>query len=164
MRRKNESSQKILQELRVLCDQKDNCQEDGREVSFATRVKDEMNWIDQEKILGGWGNKGTDIRYNLKEFGTRCRDARMKKGYPLKEVAIRLSYKTHSYLSEIECGKKTVDSVMLETLSLLYHVMPKYLLGLEEQPLESPTFVADRYIDECRFLILKHLASPWSRA
>lgn len=160
MRRKNDSSLKILQKLRELYDQKDGFQEDGREVSFAARVKDEMNWIDQENILGNWGNKALDIRYDPKEFGKRCRDARMKKGYSLKEVAIRLSYKTHSYLSEIERGKKKVDPIMLETLALLYHVMPKYLLGLEESPLVSPVFVADRYIDTCRFLIQNSISDP----
>lgn len=160
MRRKNESSLKILQELRELYDQKEDCQEDGREVSFAAQVKDEMNWIDQENILGGWGNKGADIRYDSKEFGKRCRDARVKKRYSLKGVATHLSYKSHSYLSEIERGKKKVDPVMLETLSLLYHVMPKYLLGLEEQPLVSPVFVADRYIDKCRFLIQNSISDP----
>ena len=51
---------------------------------------------------------------------------------------------------------------MLEGLSLLYHVMPKYLLGLEEKPPEAVIFFADRYEDQCRFLIQNSISDPKS--
>ena len=150
MRRTDSERQQRLQELRESLDQRGFFQEGEEGRSFAARVRDEMTRIDEEKILGSWGEKGAHIRYDKKELGERCRDARMKKGYPLKEVAKRLSYKSHSYLSKIEHGKKDIDSCMLEGLSLLYHVMPKYLLGLEEKPPEAVIFFADRYEDQCR--------------
>lgn len=162
MRRTDSERQQRLQELRESLDQRGFFQEGEEGRSFAARVRDEMTWIDEERILGSWGEKGAHIRYDKKELGERCRDARMKKGYPLKEVAKRLSYKSHSYLSKIEHGKKDIDPCMLEGLSLLYHVMPKYLLGLEEKPPEAVIFFADRYEDQCRFLIQNSISDPKS--
>ena len=162
MRRTDSERQQRLQELRESLDQRGFFQEGEEGRSFAARVRDEMTRIDEERILGSWGEKGAHIRYDKKELGERCRDARMKKGYPLKEVAKRLSYKSHSYLSKIEHGKKDIDPCMLEGLSLLYHVMPKYLLGLEEKPPEAVIFLADRYEDQCRFLIQNSISDPKS--
>ena len=162
MRRTDSERQQRLQELRESLDQRGFFQEGEEGRSFAARVRDEMTWVDEERILGSWGEKGAHIRYDKKELGERCRDARMKKGYPLKEVAKRLSYKSHSYLSKIEHGKKDIDPCMLEGLSLLYHVMPKYLLGLEEKPPEAVIFFADRYEDQCRSLIQNSISDPKS--
>lgn len=133
---------------------------DGR--SFASMVETEMLWIKKNRILGNWGTKGAEIQYDMKEFGSRCRKARTKKGYSLEEVATRLSYKTHSYLSAIETGKKAVNPFTLESLSLLYHEMPKYLLGLEEKSKKSAILLADRYIDKCRFLVQNSISDPES--
>lgn len=162
MRRKDSDCQQILQDLRENLDQREFSQEGEEGRSFAARVRAEMTWIDEEKILGGRGEKGKHIRYDKKELGDRCRDARMKKGYSLKEVENRLVYKTHSYLSAVENGKKIIDPFMLEGLSLLYHAMPKYLLGLEEKPPEPAILFADRYEDQCRFLIQNSISDPKS--
>lgn len=162
MRRDKGESQQILQELRDRLDQMEFSQEGEEGQSFAARVRAEMTWIDEEGILGGWGEKGTHTRYDKKELGSRCRDARMKKGYSQKEVANRLVYKTHSYLSAVENGKHPIDPFMLEGLSLLYHAMPKYLLGLEEKPPEPAILFADRYEDQCRFLIQNSISDPKS--
>ena len=162
MNRKDTKRLQILQDLRENLDQREIFQEGEEGRSFAARVEAEMRWIEMESIRGCWGKKGADIRYDPKELGKRCRDARMKKGYPLKEVKERLSYETHSYLSGIEHGKKHISSFMLEALSLLYHAMPKYLLGLEEKVPESAILLADRHIDECRFLIQNSISAPES--
>ena len=150
MRREKGKNQQILQELRESLDQREFSQEGEEGQSFAARVEAEIRRIKTEGILGRWGMKGADIRYDPKELGKRCRDARMKKGYPLTEVQARLSCKTHSYLSAIEHGKKRISFFMLEALSLLYHTMPKYLLGLEEKVPESAILLADRHIDRMR--------------
>ena len=159
MRRKNADRQKMLMKLRKLCDRKDAFQWPQRRIWFSDRVKDELQWIEDQKILGTWGGKGQDIRYDPHVFGDRCRKARMEKRYSEKEVANRLSCKTHSYISGVEDGSVKVDIVMLEAFSLLYHKMPKYLLGLEEKSPESAVFVANRCVDKCEFLILNHLAT-----
>ena len=162
MRREKGKNQQILQELRESLDQREFSQEGEEGQSFAARVEAEIRRIKTEGILGRWGMKGADIRYDPKELGKRCRDARMKKGYPLTEVQARLSCKTHSYLSAIEHGKKRISFFMLEALSLLYHAMPKYLLGLEEKVPESAILLADRHIDKCRFLVQNSISDPKS--
>ena len=162
MRRDEGTNQQILQELRESLDQREFFQEEEEGRSFAARVEAEMRWIEMERIRGCWGEKGKHIRYDKKELGNRCRDARMKKGYSLKEVANRLVYKSHSYLSAVENGKHPIDPFMLEALSLLYHAMPKYLLGLEEKVPESAILLADRYEDQCRFLIQNSISDPKS--
>ena len=84
MRREKGKSQQILQELRESLDRREFSQEGEEGQSFAARVRAEMTWIDEEGILGDWGEKGKYIRYDKKELGNRCRDARMNKAYSLK--------------------------------------------------------------------------------
>jgi transcriptional regulator with XRE-family HTH domain len=50
----------------------------------------------------------------MQRFGEKLHTLRTQKGITLKELAKELGYSTHSYISEIETGKKipTVDFVL----------------------------------------------------
>jgi len=52
--------------------------------------------------------------YQSKRFGEKLRDLRKANGLSMKDLAIRLGYTSHGYISEIETGKKqpTVEFVL----------------------------------------------------
>jgi transcriptional regulator with XRE-family HTH domain len=53
-------------------------------------------------------------KQKLQRFGEKLRSLRVSQGMTLSELASELGHKTHSYLSELEAGKKipTVDFVL----------------------------------------------------
>lgn len=73
----------------------------------------------------------------MKKFGEKLQILRSRNGITLRELAHALGYTTHSYLSEIESGKKqpTVDLVL--ALARLYDISTDQLLK-DELSLESP--------------------------
>jgi transcriptional regulator with XRE-family HTH domain len=53
-------------------------------------------------------------KQKLQRFGEKLRSLRVRRGMTLSELAAELGHKTHSYLSELEAGKKipTVEFVL----------------------------------------------------
>jgi transcriptional regulator with XRE-family HTH domain len=53
-------------------------------------------------------------KQKLQRFGEKLRSLRVSRGMTLSELAAELGHKTHSYLSELEAGKKipTVEFVL----------------------------------------------------
>jgi transcriptional regulator with XRE-family HTH domain len=51
---------------------------------------------------------------SIQRFGEKLRDLRVNQGLTLKELATKLGYSTHGYLSELETGSKipTVEFVL----------------------------------------------------
>lgn len=160
MRENTAVREKAIKQLRKKFGRKDSFGYPGRYKEFPKRVKKEIQWIEENKILGTWGKKGEDIQYDKRIFADRCRSVREEKEYSQEEVAKNLLLKTHAYISELERGEKRVSITILEALSLLYRKEPKYLLGLEDAPLESATYCDDRYVDHCEYFILNSLFSP----
>lgn len=53
-------------------------------------------------------------KQKLERLGEKLRSLRVSRGMTLNELATKLGHKTHSYLSELEAGKKipTVEFVL----------------------------------------------------
>lgn len=158
MRRKKADREEMLEKHQKLYNWKDISEEEEKD--FSNHVRKELQSIEDQKILGTWGEKGKDIRYDPHVFGSRCRAARIEKKYSQEDVARRLGCNAHSYISGVESGRVKVDILMLEELSLLYRKMPQYLLGITEEPLKSSLIVADRVVDEYEFFIFNSLFDP----
>ena len=64
---------------------------------FSTCVKEDIQWIIENKIPGTWRGHGQDIHHNEKVFGEHCKTARKVCQYSEAEVARCHAYKTHTY-------------------------------------------------------------------
>ena len=162
MRSSDKERKRTLQQLRELNNRDEFVDFSSETKNFPARIEEEIQWIKANKILGTWGGKGQDIQYDKKVFGARCKAARKECRYSEVAVAKHLSYKSHTYISGLEQGRVLVSITTLELLALLYHKMPKYLLGLEEAGLKSAVYfsVEDTYIDHCKYFILNSLFAP----
>ena len=166
MQRKKDTRQNLIENLRRFYDQSTRFDQEeltsGNEMTaFSECVSEEVNWIQEHNVLGAWGMKKADIQYDPKEFGKRCKEARVARGYTQKEVAKQLLCNTHGYISGIENGKVKVDILALEALSLLYHKLPLYLLGFEDNKLlNHAIFLANHPQDKWQRLILNILLDP----
>lgn len=61
-------------------------------------------------------------------FGEKLRDLRKAHGISIKELASQLGYASHSYLSEIETGKKLPTIELVLKVSHLFNVSTDQLL------------------------------------
>lgn len=61
-------------------------------------------------------------------FGEKLKILRKRKGVTLKDLAVQLGFNSHSYVSELESGKKkpTVDVVL--SIARFFGVSTDYLL------------------------------------
>lgn len=76
----------------------------------------------------------------------KLKEARIKKGYTLEQVAQKLST-TKSAMSMYETGKREVNNNLLVKLSNLYGVSTDYLLGIEKSIINQTNdlgFITDK--------------------
>ncbi len=64
----------------------------------------------------------------MKRFGEKLRALRTRRQMTLQELAVALGYSTHSYLSEIESGKKQPTVEMALSIAQLFDVTTDELL------------------------------------
>ena len=64
----------------------------------------------------------------INEFGKKLRILRLQRGLTLKELAPLLGHASHSYLSELEAGKKTPTAELVLGVSLFFNVTTDSLL------------------------------------
>lgn len=74
----------------------------------------------------------------MQRFGEKLRALRTGHGLSLKELAQRLGYSTHSYLSELEAGQKVPTVKLVLSVSRLFGVSTDQLLK-DELELNIPT-------------------------
>jgi transcriptional regulator with XRE-family HTH domain len=72
----------------------------------------------------------------MRRFGKKLRALRTHRQMTLDELAIKLGYTTHSYLSEIETGKKQPTVNLVLSVAQLFHVTTDELLkdNIETKP------------------------------
>ncbi len=72
----------------------------------------------------------------MKKFGEKLRTLRAQRGMTLQQMAHALGYTTHSYISEIEAGKKQPTIELVLGTSEFFHVTTDELLkdDLEVKP------------------------------
>lgn len=95
-------------------------------ISENVSVRDKPAWYIIVPKFGG-SSYSKCLKY-MKEFGTKLRVLRQKHGLTLKELATRLGYETHSYLSEIESAKKRPTADLVLKVSRLFEVSTDSLL------------------------------------
>jgi transcriptional regulator with XRE-family HTH domain len=66
--------------------------------------------------------------YKIKRFGEKLRNLRTQRGLPMTELAARLGYTSHGYISEIENGKKQPTVEFVLKISRLFGVSTDQLL------------------------------------
>lgn len=64
----------------------------------------------------------------MDRFGEKLRRLRTGRGMTLKDLAVRLGYKTHGYLSEVESGKKMPTATLALKVSNVFGVTTDQLL------------------------------------
>lgn len=64
----------------------------------------------------------------MQNFGSKLRRLRKSKGVTLKELAHALGYSTHSYLSEVESGRKIPTAVLILKVSRYFDVPTDVLM------------------------------------
>lgn len=95
------------------------------------------------------------------EFGKELRKIRIDRGEILKDMADKLSM-TSSYLSAIECGKRSVPNSMIERIVALYDLNDTEKKCLEEaknKSLKSIEISFDNVSEEKQDLALKFARS-----
>lgn len=75
-------------------------------------------------------------RRELTKFGEKVRALRTRRGLTLKRLAASLGMDTHSYLSELESGKKAPSALLALRLARLFEVSTDTLL-LDEVELDE---------------------------
>lgn len=58
----------------------------------------------------------------MQRLGEKIRFLRKRRGLTVKSLATALGFPSHSYISEIETGKKTPSTEMIIKLADLFHV------------------------------------------
>lgn len=66
--------------------------------------------------------------HEIRKFGEKVRRLRTRRGLTLKQLAAELGMDTHSYLSELESGKKQPSALLVLRLSRLFGVSTDVLL------------------------------------
>jgi len=64
----------------------------------------------------------------MRNFGSKLRRLRKSKGITLKELAHDLGYSTHSYLSEVESGRKIPTAGLILKVSRYFDVPTDILM------------------------------------
>ncbi|MGZ8220893.1 MAG: helix-turn-helix domain-containing protein [Methylobacter sp.] len=64
----------------------------------------------------------------LKHFGEKLHLLRVKNGLTLSELASATGLRTHSYISELESGKKTPTVSFVISIAKIFDVTTDYLL------------------------------------
>lgn len=72
-------------------------------------------------------------RRSFERFGEKLRTLRVRHGMTLKEVANELGLNTHSYLSELEAGKKIPTAELVLNVARLFEVTTDELLKDETE-------------------------------
>lgn len=67
-------------------------------------------------------------KQRLKRFGEKLRLLRVRQGMTLNELAAALGHKTHSYLSELEAGKKMPTAEFVLNVARHFNVTTDELL------------------------------------
>ena len=70
----------------------------------------------------------------MDRFGEKLRALRLRKGLTLEQLASALGYRTHSYLSEIESGKKKPTADLVLKVAIHFGVTTDSLLRDEIEP------------------------------
>jgi transcriptional regulator with XRE-family HTH domain len=83
----------------------------------------------------------------MEKFGEKLRSLRIQRGLTLKELARELGYEGHSYLSELEAGKKPPTVELVLALSRLFNVTTDELLK-DELSLKPKEITPDNCKDE----------------
>ena len=68
----------------------------------------------------------SSVRIN--RFGEKLHNLRIAKGMTLKELARALGHASHSYISELETGKKVPTAEYVLGVALLFDVTTDFLL------------------------------------
>jgi transcriptional regulator with XRE-family HTH domain len=71
----------------------------------------------------------------VQKLGEKIRMLRKRQGMTIKELALALGFPSHSYVSEIERGKKRPSTEMIIQIADLFHVSVDQLVR-DEQELE----------------------------
>jgi transcriptional regulator with XRE-family HTH domain len=64
----------------------------------------------------------------MENFGQKLKKLRHTKGLTLKELAAQLGYDSHSYISELESGRKSPSVEIVVALSRFFNVTTDQLL------------------------------------
>lgn len=64
----------------------------------------------------------------MKRFGEKLRILRLNRGLTLAEMAQKLGYSTHAYLSEIETGRKEPNLKLVLAVANMFHCTTDELL------------------------------------
>jgi transcriptional regulator with XRE-family HTH domain len=64
----------------------------------------------------------------MKKFGQKLHCLRLQRGLTLKELAKALGHTSHSYISELETGKKVPTAELVLRTAILFKVTTDYLL------------------------------------
>lgn len=64
----------------------------------------------------------------MENFGQKLKRLRQAKGLTLKELATQLGYDSHSYISELESGRKSPSVEIVVALSRFFNVTTDQLL------------------------------------
>lgn len=76
-------------------------------------------------------------RGKIKKFGKKLRVLRTARGMTLKELAQALGHTSHSYISELEAGKKVPTAEFVLGVALVFDVTTDSLLRDDQDlPLE----------------------------
>ncbi|HEX8000834.1 MAG TPA: helix-turn-helix transcriptional regulator [Pyrinomonadaceae bacterium] len=67
-------------------------------------------------------------KQKLQRFGEKLRSLRVSRDMTLSELATKLGHKTHSYLSELEAGKKIPTVEFVLNVAHLFNVTTDELL------------------------------------
>lgn len=79
------------------------------------------------------------MKLELARFGEKLRHLRSSRSLTLKQLAMELGYASHSYLDEIELGRKTPTAEFVIKVSNYFNVTTDSLLKdeLELTPIEQ---------------------------
>lgn len=64
----------------------------------------------------------------MQRFGEKLRTLRKRQGYTLKQLAERLSFNSHSYLSAVEFSKKQPSVELVVKIAIMFGVSTDDLL------------------------------------
>lgn len=93
-------------------------------------------------LLATYYHKGLSLsRATIRRFGEKLHILRTNNSFTLKELAQALGQTSHSYLSELETGKKTPTAELVLNVALLFSVSTDVLLRDE---VELPVELADQ--------------------
>lgn len=69
----------------------------------------------------------------MQRFGEKMRTLRERQGIGVRELARAIGYTTHSYISEVEAGKKLPSRKLISEIARLFNVSYDQLLDDDKE-------------------------------